>query len=131
MHCSSTRHYKHPPTFGCALVDDSTCQKHQTAAPLGVSELYVVVSVHRDEFGKLRLQLQDVDNVTYRLPVTCDTLRQCFSPSHEDAEPHFGSLKQTSACVNPPDSEIILRVGLARGWSVETVIGIHVGAMLS
>ena len=75
-----------------------------------------VLSFFEDDFGKLRLQLQDTDNVSYRLPVTCDTLRHVFSPSDEDAEPHFGVAEANEwLCVTPPDGEIILRIGLARG----------------
>ncbi len=104
--------------FGCALVDDKYLPEGTNCRSLGgVRAVRRRVRFIEDEFGKLRLQLQDVDNVTYRLPVTCDTLRQCFSPSHEDAEPHFGVAEANEwLCVNPPDSEIILRVGLARGW---------------
>jgi hypothetical protein len=105
--------------FGRPLVDGKYLPNGTNCSSLGgVRAARRRVSFIEDSFGKLRLQLQDIDNVVYRLPVTCDWLRHLFSPSDEDAEPHFGVAEANEwVCVNPPDADIILRIGLARGWS--------------
>lgn len=105
--------------FGCALIDDKYVPEGTNCPSLGgVRTRRRRASFVEDGFGKLRLQLQDADDVSYRLAVTCDTLRHLFSRSDEDAEPHFGVAEANEwLCVNPPNVEIILRIGLARGWS--------------
>ena len=105
--------------FGRALVDGKYVQNGTNCNSLGgVRAARRQIGFLEDSFGKLRLQLQDVDGVVYRLPVTCDWLQHLFSPSDEDAEPHFGVAEANEwLCVNPPDTDIILRIGLARGWS--------------
>lgn len=104
--------------FGCALVEDKYLPEGTNCRSLGgVRAIRRRVRFIEDGFRKLRLQLQDIDHVSYRLPVTCDTLRHFFSPSDEEVEPHFGIAEANEwLCVNPPDSEIIMRIGLARGW---------------
>jgi hypothetical protein len=104
--------------FGCALVDDKYLPDGANCRSLGgVRVVRRRVRFIEDGFGKLRLQLQDTDNVSYRLSVTCDGLRRFFSPGDEDAEPHFGVAEANEWLrVNPLDSEIILRIGLARAW---------------
>jgi hypothetical protein len=50
--------------------------------------------------------------------VTCDESLHVFSPGDEDAEPHFGVAGANEWLrANPSDSEIILRIGLARAWA--------------
>jgi hypothetical protein len=71
-----------------------------------------------DAYGKLRLRVHDSDDVHYRLPVTCDTLLHLFSPGDGDSEPFFGVGEANEwLCVTGPDTEIMLRIGLARGWA--------------
>lgn len=71
-----------------------------------------------DGYGKLRLEFTDIDNTPYRLKVTCDKLIHFFSSSDVDAEPYFGVSEANAWLeVNRPNAEIILRIGLARGWS--------------
>ncbi len=68
-----------------------------------------------EDFGKLRLELRDSDGVTYNLPVTSDELLHIFSPS--DNEAFFGVDEANEwLSVNPPRTELIMRIGLARGW---------------
>lgn len=70
-----------------------------------------------NSFGKLRLLLADTDGTDYDLPVTCDWLQHFFSPSDEDAEPHFGTDEANEWLdVNHSTDELIIRVGLARPW---------------
>jgi hypothetical protein len=81
------------------------------------------VSVVRDQirfsfdWGKLRLALTDSDGADYDLKVTSDWLQHVFSPSDEEAEPHFGVDEANEWLdVNTETDKIILRVGLARPW---------------
>lgn len=57
------------------------------------------------------------DDVLYRLPVTCDRLRHFFSSGDDEPEPTFGIAEANRWLgASSPRSEIILRIGLARGW---------------
>lgn len=108
-----------PKIFDSSLVDEKYITDNTNCRSLGaVRAPRERVNFIKDGYGRLRLELTDVDDVVYRLPVTCDTLMHVFSPSDEDAEPHFGVSEANEWLQeNPPDTEIILRIGLARGWS--------------
>jgi len=105
--------------FGLPLLENKYLPDGTRCPSLGGVRV-VCSRVHfiEDGFGKLRLVLQDADNISYRLAVTSEELRHIFSASDEDAEPFFGVAEANEwLSVNPADSEIILRVGLARGWA--------------
>ena len=67
-------------------------------------------------FGKLRFRFRDADGIHYDLGVTSDVLLDMFSPNDPDA--FFGVDEANEWLeVNPPAAQVILRVGMARGWS--------------
>lgn len=102
--------------FGRALFDEKYIIDGTNCRSLGGlrierSRIHFV----EDSYRKLRLRLHDNDDVNYCLPVTDAGLLRMFS---EDTEPHFGVAEANEWLdVNPPEAQIILRVGLARGWS--------------
>lgn len=105
--------------FGRPLLEDKYLPDGTQCPSLGgVRVACSRVNFIEDGFGKLRLVLQDADNISYRLAVTSEELRRIFSASDANAEPFFGVAEANEwLSVNSPDSEIILRVGLARGWA--------------
>ncbi len=71
----------------------------------------------RDDWGKLRLSIAEPDGTSYDLKVTSDWLQHLFSPSDEEAEPHFGVNEGNEWLdANGEKDVIVLRVGLARPW---------------
>ncbi len=104
--------------FGQPLIDDKYIVEGTNCRSLGsVRARQRHVSFHVS-FSKLRLQLLDTDGSHYDLPVTSDELRRVFSPRDNDPEPHFGVEEANEWLrVNDPNQELILRVGLARGWA--------------
>lgn len=107
-----------PEIFGLSLTDDRYIIENTQCRSLGGLRIpRKRVRFIRDGYERLRLELTEVDNTVYRLAVTCDTLMHVFSPGDEDAEPHFGVSDANDWLeVNPPETEIILRIGLARAW---------------
>lgn len=105
--------------FGAELVDHRFIEDGTRCRSLGGLRVASdKVRFLEDGFGRLRLDFSDSTNATYRLPVTCDWLQHIFSPSDDDAEPRFG-ISEANEWIeaNPKDSELILRIGLARGWN--------------
>ena len=105
--------------FGQALVDDKYLVDGTRCRSLGGVRLARGRSrFEEDGYGKLRLVVDDSDGAHYRLPVTCDWLRHLFAPGDADAEPFFGTDEANEwLSVTPSDVEVVLRIGLARGWS--------------
>jgi hypothetical protein len=104
--------------FGVLLTDDKYITDGTRCKSLGGLRISPRRARFLDDgYGKLRLQFRDSTNTMYRLAVTCDQLQHLFSPSDHDAEPHFGVAEANEWLdANPPRSEIVLRLGLARGW---------------
>ncbi len=105
--------------FGQALVDDKYLVAGTRVPSLGGVRLARRrARFEEDGYGKLRLVVDDSDGAHYRLPVTCDYLRHLFAPGDADAEPFFGTAEANEWLeVTPPETEVILRIGLARGWA--------------
>lgn len=105
--------------FGRPLIDHKYLPENTSCCSLGgVRTSRNRTSFMKDGYGKFRLRLRDVDSAEYRLPVTCDTLCHVFSPNREDAEPQFRVEEANEwLSVNSPDTAIVLRIGLARGWA--------------
>ena len=104
--------------FDSLLVEEKYILDNTNCRSLGgVRTRRSQVRFFEDGYRRLRLQFRDIDNAVYQLPVTCDTLKRIFSPDDDDPEPHFGIDEANEWLqVNTPQTEIVLRIGLARGW---------------
>ena len=105
--------------FGRPLTDDKFLADGTVCASLGgVRIRRDRTAFERDAFGKLRFRIHDSDGVHYGFPVTCDWLLHLFSPGDGDSEPFFGVAEANEwLSVTDPETEIVLRIGLARGWT--------------
>ncbi len=104
--------------FGRPLTDDKFLADGTVCASLGgVRIRRDRTAFERNASGKLRFRLHDSDGVHYGLPVTCDWPRHLFSPGDGDSEPFFGVPEANEWLgLTDPATEIVLRIGLARGW---------------
>lgn len=104
--------------YGRPLTEDKFLADGTVCPSLGGVRIRRERTAFEQDTYKLRLRVHHSDDVHYRLPVTCDTLRHLFSPGDGDAEPFLGVAEANEwLCVTGPDTEIILRIGLARGWA--------------
>ena len=104
--------------FGRPLAEDKFVEDGAQCPSLGgVRIRRERTAFEQDAYGKLRFRVHDADDVLYRLPVTCDRLRHFFSSGDDESEPTFGIAEANRWLgASSPRSEIILRIGLARGW---------------
>lgn len=105
--------------YGQRLVEDKYIVEGTDCKSLGsILAQRRNIRFFQDMYGKLRLRLQDTDGTVYVLPVTSDELLRTFSPTAEELEPHFGVDEANEWLeANAPEQQLILRIGLARGWS--------------
>lgn len=105
--------------YGQRIVEDKYIVEGTNCKSLGsIRSQRRNIKFFQDMYGKLRLRLQDLDGIVYILPVTSDELLRAFSPTAEELEPHFGVDEANEWLeVNAPEQHLILRIGLARGWS--------------
>ncbi|HKP97835.1 MAG TPA: hypothetical protein VJ385_19010 [Fibrobacteria bacterium] len=105
--------------FGVSLLEDKFIPEGTQCRSLGgVRIARRRVNFIEDTFGRLRLNVLDNDGIQYQLAVTCDRLKHLFSSSNDDSEPQYG-LSEANAWLSetPENEDLILRVGLARGWN--------------
>lgn len=105
--------------FGRPLNDDKFVADGTVCPSLGgVRTRREHTAFIQDGFGKLRFRLNDSDGVHYDLPVTSEWLLRLFSCGERGSEGLFGVDEANEwLCVTDPGTEIVLRIGLARGWS--------------
>lgn len=104
--------------FGCRLVDNKYIPENSNCCSLGgVRILRRRTRFNMDSFGTPRLDMRDNNNVLYHLPITSDDLHRMYCADDKKRSSFNTEEAERWLCSITAESEIILRIGLARGWA--------------